>query len=509
MASDQFLFPTPGPSSLKGLNQGFVLSMVVLMGGFLTMVVAMGLLKELGVLMAAAIVAIVTWRFPVLAAGFLVAFTSVNRFLIFVAFRFHHSVLLLHGTQLWKDAIIIVLLARVICDALNRRQAPRVQILDILVLSFLALNLMYVAYPGTLEDNTLVGRLLGFRLDAYFLLAYFVGRGLTISRKQLQWIMLGVIPGSLAVALVAAYQWVFPDSANALWDRLGFQAFVDAVGGSSNIAVRTRDIGGISMPRASSLLMGDLALAFYQLLLVPIAAGMFFTLKSRQGQVLSAAFLILMLGTMALSGARSAMVAVPLALGFLTFWAVTWGRSIAIGTSFIVAGILGLVMITGGIQTSWFSGLTDPDEGSTVAHADALDRSIDLIKDEPLGRGLGSSHTVGYQLGIRESFANESWYLQVASETGVLGAFLYSLVIMGATIAPLVAYQQVRDPWLRALTLGVAGAAIGFVLVGLVLHVWEAPVVAAAFWLLCGIAAGAPQLEQRWAREAAEEGVPA
>ncbi|MEO7665489.1 MAG: O-antigen ligase family protein, partial [Dehalococcoidia bacterium] len=381
--------------------------------------------------------------------------------------------------------------------------APRVQILDILILSFIALNLMYIAYPGILDDNTLIGRFLGFRQDAYFLLAYFVGRGLTISKRQLQWIMIGIIPGSIAVALVAAYQWVFPGSANALWDRLGFQAFVDAVGGSSEIAVRTRDIGGISMPRASSLLMGDLALAFYQLLLVPIAAGMFFTFRSARGQLLSALFLILMLGTMALSGARSAMIVVTLALGLLTFLSVSWGKSIAIGTAFLVSGVLGLVILTGGIQTSWFSGLVDPDEGSTVAHASALDRSIDLIKEEPLGRGLGTSHTVGYQLGVRESFANESWYLQIASETGILGAFLYSLVILGATIAPLVAYQQVRDPWLRALTLGMAGAAVGYMLVGLVLHVWEAPVIAAAFWLLCGIAVRAPQLEQQWAHEAA------
>jgi hypothetical protein len=476
-----------------------------MLGAFLAIVVSMGLLKELAVLMAAAIVALVTWRYPVLAAGFLVAFTPVNRFLIFVAFRFHHSVMLLHGSQLWKDAIIVVLLVHVVYAALNRRQAPRVQILDILVLSFIALNLVYVAYPGTLEDNTLVGRALGFRLDAFFLLAYFVGRGLTISKKQLQWMMLGIVPGSIAVALVAAYQWVFPGSANALWDRLGFQAFVDAVGGSSDIAVRTRDIGGVSLPRASSLLMGDLALAFYQLLLVPIAAAMLFSFRSRRAQLLSATFLMLMLGTLALSGARSAMVSVPLALGVLTFWTVSWGKALAVGSAFLVAGVLGIVIMTGGIQTSWFSGLADPGEGSTVAHADALKDSIEIVKHEPLGRGLGTSHTVGYQTGVRESFANESWYLQLATETGILGLVLYSLVIAGATIGSLIAYLQVRDPWLRVLTLGTGGAAIGFMLVGFVLHVWEAPVIAAAFWLLLGIAVRAPQMEREWA-EAEEPG---
>ncbi len=78
--------------------------------------------------------------------------------------------------------------------------------------------------------------------------------------------------------------------------------------------------------------------------------------------------------------------------------------------------------------------------------------------------------------------------------------------MLGATIWPLVAYQKVKDPWLRSLTLGVGGAAVGFMLVGAVLHVWEAPVIAAAFWLLVGIAVRAPELEKEWeASEAAAE----
>jgi hypothetical protein len=509
MSSDQLLFNTAGQRTdgAQGVNQILLLIAVCAVGLFLASVVAMGLLKEMGVLSIAAIGALVTWRYPNLAAGFLLFFTPINRFLIFVAFRFHHSILLLHGSQLWKDGIIAVLLVRVIYDALNRRQAPRLQMMDLLVASFLALNLMYVVYPGTLDDTSFIGRLLGFRLDAFFLLAYFVGRGLTLTRQQVKWIMLGLLPGSIAVALVAAFQWVFTDTANALWDRLGFQAFVDAVGGSSEEAVRYRDIGGIRMPRASSLLMGDLALAFYQLLLVPIAAALYFVFRRGAGQWLAFGFLLLMLGTMALSGARSAMVVAPLALGVMTFWSVSWGRSLFAGTTFLLAGILGLIILTGGIQSSWFSGLASPDEGSTVAHSSALERGIEVVQDEPLGRGLGTSHTVGYQLGVRESFATESWYLQIASETGILSAFLYTLMMIGAIIGPLVAYQQVRDPWLRSLTLGMGGAAVGFTIVGLVLHVWEAPVIAGAFWLLLGIAIRAPELERDWEATQLESGV--
>lgn len=464
-------------------------------------VVASGYTIEAAMVIAATCAGYVVWRWTVPACIFLVGFTSVNRFLIFIMFSATDSHTLLRGTQLWKDAIIGVALLRVLHEACIRRKAPQIYFLDLLVVMFLLLNAAYVLYPGTLADNNLEGRVLGFRLDAYFLLAYFAGRGLSLEARHVRWFVLALVPGSIVVAAVASVQWFFPDASNRWWNNLGFQDFVVAVNGSSNIAVRTRDLAGLSIPRSSSLLMGDLALSFYQLLLVPIAAALYFA-KGRQGLRLPAlAFLLLMLGTLAMSGARSAMLAAPFVLALLAFWTVSYGKAFVAAGAVAVLGVAAIVFYNGGIDRQWFDALLSPGEGSTVAHASAVHNSLKIIEEEPFGRGLGTSHTVGYQLRLRKAFANESWYLQLATEIGIAGAALYALIMAAITIGPLMAYTRLKDYWLRALTIGVAGAGASFATVGLVLHVWEAPVIGAAFWLLAGIATRAVALERSWPAE--------
>jgi hypothetical protein len=496
MAAREFLF-APAVTIRDRRIDTLVLALVV--GGaalLLLAVSAFDLLLEFGVLVGVLAVAFATLRWPAGAAIFLVAFTPINRFLIFLFFSATGSSVLLRASQLWKDEIVLVLLVRVLFDALQRRTAPRVYFLDLAIVAFLAWNFLYVIYPGTLQDNSLFGRMLGFRIDAYFLFAYFAGRGVTLERKHARLLVLWLIPGSVAVALVAAFQWLLPGTANSFMNSLGFQGFVDAVNGSSDIAVRGRALAGVSIPRASSLLMGDLALAFYQVMLVPLAAGLFFVQRSRRGLILSGLFLLLMIGTMAMSGTRSALLAAPAALAVLTFLTVSYGRAIAIGGIVLLLG--GFAFFAAGGTIDFFERLASPTEGSALGHRDAVEDSLDIIREEPLGRGLGTSHTVAFQLGLGDSFANESWYLQIATETGVPGAVLYTIVMLLVSIMPLAAFFRCRDPWLRALTLGVGGAGLGFALVGIVLHVWEAPVIAAAFWLLAGVAVRAPDMEREW-----------
>lgn len=503
MASNTYLFEPAAPSDDRAYRVLLALAALVC-AILISFGISYGLIKELVFLATAVVGAILVWRLPQLAVIFLVAFTPVNRFVIFVGFKFVSNVTLLNGVQLWKDAIVAVLLIRMIHEALLRREAPRFYLLDLFVVMFVLLNLAYVVYPGTVEENSLIGRLLGFRLDAYFLFAYFVGRGLTLKRHHVRWIMLAIIPGSVLVAIIAGWQWVFPGMANSIWDKLGYQAFVDAVNGSSDIAVRTRDLAGLSIPRSSSLLMSDLALAFYQLMLIPIAAGILLVQrKAGGGQLMALGFLLMMLATLAWSGARSAIITIPISLLVLVMCTRSWGKGLVGAVALIPVVIAGLLVLGQGSTGDWFESLFSTQEGSASAHSEALERGVRVIRDEPLGQGLGTSHTVGYQLAIRESFATESWYLQLGTETGILGIFLYSLVILGATVAPLLASMKLKDPWLRALALGAGGAGIGYLLVGLVLHVWEAPVIAAVFWLLVGIAVRAPQLEAQWDREEA------
>ncbi len=214
-----------------------------------------------------------------------------------------------------------------------------------------------------------------------------------------------------------------------------------------------------------------------------------------------------MLATLFMSGTRSAIFVTPLVVAILFVWSASWGKTIAV-TAFLVPVVcmIALVMSLGMLSRTagWVESLLSFSEGSASAHTGALTDSIDIIVAEPLGRGLGTTHTVGFQRGIESSFANESWYLQLGTESGIIGMALYSLAILAATIMPFLAYRKLKDPWLRALTLGTAGAGLGVLLVGIVLHVWQAPVLAGFYWLLVGIAVRSPELEKQWEREEVE-----
>jgi hypothetical protein len=163
----------------------------------------------------------------------------------------------------------------------------------------------------------------------------------------------------------------------------------------------------------------------------------------------------------------------------------------------IVALALAFLLVSGLTPTA-ISGIASPEEGSAQEHASRLTTSVELLEDDPLGRGLATAGPLAQRELLQGGFTNESWYLQIATEIGLIGAALFAIVVLVTVVASLISTTQIRDPWLRALTIGTAGSGLGFLLVGVVLHVWEFSSLSALFWLMAGITVRAPRLEAEW-----------
>ncbi len=502
MAVRQFSIVPSSPFPNRSLSG--VLPLVALgFSGLLLLAAATGggLVPAMGLLVAG-LIAWAAWRWPVGAAVTLAALVPVHRFLMFLLFSLHGSTMLLRATQLWDDAFVAVLLIRVVHDAFLRRQAPQLRYLDLLILSFVGLTALYIFYPGTVPGTTLFGRLTGFRLDAYFLLAYFVGRGLTLKPHHVRWLLLALIPSGLAVAGVAVWQWVAPDQSTTFFQRLGFEEFLQAVGGTGDVVVRSRELASMEISRASSLLMSDLALSFYQTLTIPFAAALLFSLRKPAHQVAAGLFLLTMVGVVVLTVTRSAILASVVALVVVTLWGRGYAKMLVVTVGLAAVGLA--FLLVSGLSGDSFQELLSLDEPSARAHVGAIERSLEIVKHEPLGRGLTTAGPLALRQDIEGGIINESWYLQLATEIGVLGAVLFSVILLTATAGAFISYLKVKDPWLRALTLGIAGAGVGFILVGVVLHVWEVTPLSMLFWLLVGIALRAPSLEKEWAETRSE-----
>jgi len=466
------LFKNPERLIWRGaLAGGLVLGLLILLG----------FTVPLGALAVVVAIAAVGWRWPTGTAIFFAVFTPLNRFFLAGLHVFIHVGAIDRYALLWKDALVAVLVTRVLYDSLFSRTEKRVVFLDFLILGFIALAAIYIIYPGP-ENTDLFTRVQGFRTDASFLFAYFIGRAIHLERRHVRWLMLGLVPGSLVITAVAIFEFVAPSTASHL---------ISAYGLDNLETVRSRSISGVDLPRASAL-MGDLALSFYQMVLIALAAALYFQSKGR-ARVLSGIFLVAMVATLVATLTRSAIV--TSAVVILVTGVVTRRFGQLMVTS-LAATILGLgAFIAAGARIDVVQRLTSLTDASTLGHGRALQRSLEIIQASPFGLGLGTAGTISQRQLGNLAITNENWYLQIGTEMGVLAAVLYLLIIAVLVWHSFATYFQLRDVWLRALALGVGSGAIGFLMLGNLLHAWENTILSMLFWMLAGIVVRARRLE--------------
>jgi hypothetical protein len=461
-----------------------------------------GTFLMLAALCGGAALALVTWQWPTKTVIVLVVLIPLARFMSFVAFAMTHSNGVLRASQLWKDEVIVILAVRMIHEQFVQRRSPRLHLLDVVVGAFMLLVALYFLYPGSVAGSSIFIRALALRQDALYLLAYFVGRSVIVSRDNVRTMLQALIVLSVVVSVVAVFEFIAPRLSNGVLDRLGYQQFTAAVGTPNETQlVRSRILPSGDVPRASSLFLADLGLAFYQVLLIPLAGALFFSLRRRLDQLWAGAFVIGMIGTIGLTLARAPVVGA--AIGLLVLVIVTHSF---VKTAWLTLGVAaaGLVfLVFSGLSFHVFSDLLSSNEASASAHARLISNSLHLVWSHPWGLGLGNgSHVSMLAAGLGEgglpNWATETWYLQMGLEMGVLAMLLFAGMLLLATCNGLLSGLHVSDVWLRALCLGTAGAGAGLLFVSAYHPVWSATHVTFLFWLFTGIAVRACRIESAW-----------
>ncbi len=440
--------------------------------------------------------AIAGLRWPTASAVAFIAFTPINRFVIMVVYHYSHSTLLTKGVELWKEALLGAIIARVLYDLFfTPRRKHVILAMDLVVILFILIGLVYVFYPGPFNIE-IFARLQGFRSDTEFMLAYFAGRGMHLNRKRIVAMMSAIIPGTILVALIAVFQFVQPDLSNRVFEYFGYSDFVQFQGNIGDpIAVRNRDIPGAdTLPRASSLLLGDLALSFYQVLTVSLAAAMFYTSRKAREIAANGVFLALMFGTLVMTLSRSAIASSAGAIAVAAVAARATLRFAVLGT--VGAALIAVILLTGYVKITTVEAMVNFDDASSVKHGDQISKSIDIVMANPLGLGLATAGNIGQQLNASESITNESWYLQIGTEMGIFAMGVYLLLVALALILPLREFFRVKDRWLKVLTLSVAMTAGAMLVLGQFLHSWENTPMSIVFWLFAGIAVRASVIEK-------------
>jgi len=437
---------------------------------------------------------VVVWRYPAWTAVMLVALVPTNRFLILLVFNYGHSSALTSLAQLWKDILVLILTFRTLDDVVLRRR-PKLHYLDVLIAALLVLSLLYLIYPGPLGEIGFLDRLIGFRADTWFLFAYFIGRGLVLERRHVRALLTWLILGTVIVDVVACIQFAAPNWFNDFFNKLGYAAFIHTQSsyGDADV-IRLRGIAGAAtLPRASSLLLGDLALSFFSIFAIAVGAALLLTATTSKARWGYGAFTAFAFAGLVLTLTRSAVISAVVMLLFMGL--VTW-RWRLIGPLLGVLVVAGLfAMVSGIIPISAVSALANPHEASIQAHGGAIQNSLTLLGHNPFGLGLGTTGTIGQRIYGSAAITTENWYLAMALEMGVVPAFLFIAGSIGAGIEAFLSFRRVQDPNLRCLSLAVLGGSLGFLILSCMLSAWEVPVLSMAFWLLAGIAVGARETD--------------
>lgn len=439
-----------------------------------------------GGLALAAVAAFAVWNRPYAGVVALIVVGSFHQLIMLLLFHFTGSMLIVKLAQVWKEGVILVLLVKVIDLAFRRRRAPRVHLLDLGVVFFLVYAALYLAYPSSVAGLTLFSKVMGLRADAFFLLAYFIGRGMPLTGRQVRTLL--IVFGAIVavVAAVGVAQFLAPSQTNAIFEALSYSDFKEQVGDAdAQYLVRQNEVMGALIPRAPSVFLSDLGLAFYSLLAVPLMAALYFLSRRPAHRLVANLLLLAALSAAVLSVTRSAILALVPALALL---ALVSGRplaSVLLGVEAVAVGLPLAARLN--LTPELVRGIFSPNESSAQGHVSALELSIEVLRREPFGRGLGTAGQIGQRFLTQGAITNESWYFQIATEIGAIGALLFLALLLGFGIVAFRQYWRVTDYWLRALCLAMGGATIGYGLVSITLHAWENLTVSIIFWFFAGL----------------------
>lgn len=163
-----------------------------------------------------------------------------------------------------------------------------------------------------------------------------------------------------------------------------------------------------------------------------------------------------------------------------------------VGGSVILAASLGLMLVLQhpgilGSKLQYYllhtGGRFYQESGSDAERLDAISRGIETIKSEPLGRGLGTAGPASQA--TNQELITENYYLQIATEVGVIGLILFLLICLA--VARSLWQRQAHSP----LALPLLASLVGISVINLFLHGWTDSSTALVWWTATGVTLGA------------------
>lgn len=354
--------------------------------------------------------------------------------------------------------------------------------LVLVIVLYAALTLLLALVRPTDTDAEVLGVTYNLRFLIFFLYAWLLVKTFP-KRNILQSSVLISLVAGTAVALFGVVQYVLLPN-----DALTHLGFVRSNGVLPAFFIDDKP----DLERVMSTLRDPNSLGSYLIIVMSLALA--WRQKSAKRAKLIWSGVILMTGLcLLLTFSRSALLGLVLALACA---AAIVGRShVKLSPKQVRIGVVVLAVATIGFLASAFALRNSYFAQNVIFHADQstsledpnqlrvrfLRESVVKIAHNPIGLGPGRAGLASIRNNVQGTQLNENYYLQVATEVGVLGlAFFLAILILVAVRL----YRATGDSvYATALLAAFAGLALTNILV----HIWSNEAVAYTWWGLAGL----------------------
>lgn len=394
------------------------------------------------------------------------------------------------GLDVWKiakDVFAALLVSILVCTVLILKKYTRPYLVFVgFAALYLVLHIVSWFLTNQPNDTGLLATVYNNRIVWYVLIGYSIALLFPEKNARIFFAKL-LIAVSAAICLIGLAQWLLPK------DFMAHFGYSLDRGVKPNFFIDDKP----DFPRIMSTIRDPNSLGAFLLLpstLITIALVKFWHTPKRTllGGLLLLHGLAIML-TFSRSAWLGLIVVESLALVYV------FRRQIIHYLKKLIIPIILLVVVLGGLafmakDTYFFQNvILHADESTEMADPNELrvmlgKRGIEGIKDDPEGHGPGTAGLVSTRL--PDGLLTENYFLQIAFEIGVVG-FLLFVLFLGYLVKLL---------WVRREDMVVQAILISFVglcFVNLLAHIWANEAVASSWFMLAGLALGAPVAVKR------------
>ncbi|MCL6611470.1 MAG: O-antigen ligase family protein [Peptococcaceae bacterium] len=369
----------------------------------------------------------------------------------------------------WDELVLLaVILSWPVQMALRGRLTYRYTALDLPILVYIGITL-FLFFMRSKNVSLAVE---GSRIYLQYLVWFFVGSNLLLNRRQFNALVRGIIAVAVLVSAVGIFQYVTGVETPAQW--------VD----QAEAGIRTRAFSIVVSPNV----LGSLLIIFAM-----ITGGQLLASRSRPERWACLAALAAIAACMVFTYSRGAWLAMGLAAAAFS---LMYNPRLLI---LMAAMFLAAAKLVPGIGAR-LSYMLSPAYLASSQRAGRLalwQAALDRFRQDPLfGTGFGSFGGAVAARRVPGSFYVDNFYLKTLAESGIIGLAALVWILGSALRCGYAAYKKISRGGLKIMAAAILSALLGVAAHNGVENIFEVPMMATYFWLLAGILAALPDIDE-------------